>query len=55
MKRRNDIDLPDVDSSFRHLEDEMTKKLPAELICSIRVTKRRNVNDLPDAEVELKE
>jgi hypothetical protein len=48
-------DLMNVDLSFYHLEDVLTKTLPAELTCSVRVIKRRNVNDLPDAEVELKE
>ena len=44
-----------VDWSFGSLEDEMTKKLPAKLTCTIRTTKRPNVNDLPDAEVELED
>lgn len=45
----------DVDPTFRGLEDELSEKLPAELSCIVRVSKSRNVIDLPDAEVELKE
>jgi hypothetical protein len=55
MKRRNVIDLPDVDFRFLDLVDVVAEKLPAELSYRIRLLKQRNVNDLPDAQVELKE
>jgi len=43
------------DPPFQDLEDELSKKLPAELSCMVRVLKQRNVADLPDAEVQLSE
>ena len=43
-----------VDLSLLDLEDVLTKSVPSELTCSVRVLKQRNVILLPDAEVEVK-